>query len=359
MVNWNHIQLILVFAIVGLPTPSETVTCYSSGISFYPGDCGKQFQQYVGGNYYPAQNVVPGAVCYQGAIINASDPVCAGHLTTGITTSSVYTTTSNASTGGGGGSTTGGTIGDTILSSSFSLNDFNTLFPHASGAAIRGDQNQYAIFTYDNFNEASKFYPDFAGTGDADTRKREVAAFLGQTSHETSGWWPGQPFNWGYFFSTELCSDCQYCSDSMQYPCAVNQSYYGRGPIQISWNYNYGAASSALLGAPTILLDDPDLVLKNGVVAFQTALWFWMTAQPPKPSAHSVITGSWTPSAADIAAGRVVGYGMITNIINGGLECNVTTPTTVESRVGYYLTYTSYFGVSAGENLYCNSTQPY
>jgi len=357
MINWRRIPLILVVAIVCSSTPSETATCYPSGISCYPTDCGTQFQQYVGGNYYPPQNVVSGAVCYQGAIINASNPVC--HLDT---TGSGYTTTSNgSSTGstGGSASTTGGTIGDTVLSSAFSKSDFNTLFPHANGAAIRGDQNQYAIFSYDNFNEASKSYPEFAGTGNETTRKREVAAFLAQTSHETSGWWAGQPFNWGYFFSTELCSGCLYCSASTQYPCAVNQSYYGRGPIQISWNYNYGAASAAILGSPTTLLDNPDMVLQNGVVAFQTALWFWMTAQPPKPSAHSVMTGGWTPSASDIAAGRVVGYGMVTNIINGGLECDVSTPATVESRVGYYLTYTSYFGVPAGENLYCNNTQPY
>nr|Q06012.1 RecName: Full=Endochitinase 1A; Short=CHIT 1A [Arachis hypogaea] len=46
-----------------------------------------------------------------------------------------------------------------------------------------------------------------------------------------------------------------------------------------------------------------------------------MTAQGNKPSSHDVITGRWTPSAADRAAGRVSGFGVITNIINGGLDC--------------------------------------
>ncbi|MQL87234.1 hypothetical protein Taro_019772 [Colocasia esculenta] len=43
-----------------------------------------------------------------------------------------------------------------------------------------------------------------------------------------------------------------------------------------------------------------------------------MTPQSPKLSCHDVITGRWTPSPADQAAGRVPGFGLLTNIINGG-----------------------------------------
>lgn len=39
------------------------------------------------------------------------------------------------------------------------------------------------------------------------------------------------------------------------------------------------------------LLNNPDLVHTNASVAFQTALWFWMTPQDPKPSCHAVMTG--------------------------------------------------------------------
>jgi hypothetical protein len=38
-------------------------------------------------------------------------------------------------------------------------------------------------------------------------------------------------------------------------------------------------------------------------------MWFWMTPQSPKPSAHDVMAGRWTPSAADRAAGRKPGFG--------------------------------------------------
>lgn len=37
------------------------------------------------------------------------------------------------------------------------------------------------------FINAVKAFPEFANTGDDATRKREIAAFLAQTSHETTG----------------------------------------------------------------------------------------------------------------------------------------------------------------------------
>ena len=64
------------------------------------------------------------------------------------------------------------------------------------------------------------------------------------------------------------------------------------------------------------LLSNPDLVETDPVVSFKTAIWFWMTPQPPKPSCHDVMIGAWQPTHADIRAGRLPGYGMCTNIIN-------------------------------------------
>nr|POF24529.1 endochitinase [Quercus suber] len=61
-----------------------------------------------------------------------------------------------------------------------------------------------------------------------------------------------------------------------------------------------------------------------------------MTPQASKPSGHNVIIGSWTPSAADTSAGRVPGYGVITNIINGGLECGQGSNDKVADRIGFY-----------------------
>lgn len=53
----------------------------------------------------------------------------------------------------------------------------------------RNDANCPAngFYTYEAFIDATKAYGAFGTTGDQDTRKREIAAFLAQTSHETTG----------------------------------------------------------------------------------------------------------------------------------------------------------------------------
>ncbi|TVU48485.1 hypothetical protein EJB05_08123, partial [Eragrostis curvula] len=168
----------------------------------------------------------------------------------------------------------------------------------------RGDSGcQGAFYTYDAFIEAAKNFPAFGTTGNDETRRRELAAFFGQTSHETTGGWataPGGPFAWGY---------CRVNEQSQTDP-----PYYGRGPIQLAHKYNYQQAGQAL---GLDLVNNPDMVSSNPVVAFKTAIWFWMTPQSPKPSCHDVMTNNWTPSADDRSAGRLSGYGETTNIING------------------------------------------
>jgi basic endochitinase B len=105
------------------------------------------------------------------------------------------------------------------------------------------------------------------------------------------------------------------------------------------------------------LVNNPDLVSSDAVVSFKTAIWFWMTAQSPKPSCHDVILGNWTPSSADAAAGRVPGYGAITNIINGAKDCGVGQNAANVDRIGYYKRYCDMFGVGYGDNLDCYSQQ--
>ncbi|CAA7408456.1 unnamed protein product [Spirodela intermedia] len=215
------------------------------------------------------------------------------------------------------------------------------------------------FYTYSAFITAANSFPAFGTTGDLATRKREIAAFFGQTSHETTGGWPTAPdgpYSWGYCFKEEQGNPGAYCTPSSQWPCAPGKKYYGRGPIQITHNYNYGPAGQAI-GAG--LLKNPDLVASDAVISFKTALWFWMTPQSPKPSSHNVITGRWTPSNADVAAGRQPGYGVITNIINGGLECGRGPDGRVADRIGFYNRYCNILGVSPGANLDCYKQRPF
>ncbi|KAF6995264.1 hypothetical protein CFC21_011794 [Triticum aestivum] len=195
------------------------------------------------------------------------------------------------------------------------------------------------FYTYDAFIAAANTFPGFGTTGSADDIKRDLAAFFGQTSHETTGGTRGaaDQFQWGYCFKEEISK-------------ATSPPYYGRGPIQLTGRSNYDLAGRAI---GKDLVSNPDLVSTDAVVSFRTAMWFWMTAQGNKPSSHNVALRRWTPTAADTAAGRVPGYGVITNIINGGLECGMGRNDANVDRIGYYTRYCSMLGTSTGGNLDC------
>ncbi|CAN6337673.1 unnamed protein product [Urochloa humidicola] len=235
---------------------------------------------------------------------------------------------------------------------------FERLLLHRNDAAC---PDARGFYTYDAFLAAAAAFPAFAAaTGTDEQRKREVAAFLGQTSHETTGGWaaaPDGPFSWGYCFKQEQKPTSDYCDPRPEWPCAPGKKYFGRGPIQLSFNYNYGPAGRAI---GVDLLNNPDLVATDAVVSFKTALWFWMTARDNKPSCHAVITGQWAPTAADRAAGRgTPGYGVVTNVINGGIECGHGPDTRAADRIGFYKRYCDAFRIGYGSSLDCDAQRPF
>lgn len=237
---------------------------------------------------------------------------------------------------------------------------WDEMFLHVGDAACPGS----ATYSYKGFVQAAANYPSFACEGNVATRRRELVAFLAQISHETTGGWPTAPDGphaWGLCFNSETgcenggCS--QYCDETNHiYPCVEGQTYQGRGAIQLSWNYNYGQVGDTL---GVDLLAVPDLVATDPELAIATALWFWMTPQAPKPSAHDVMVGNWRPTASDKKLGRLPGFGMTTNIINGGIECNQPTTPAVEDRVGYFKRYAVIAEATVGDNLYCDQMASY
>lgn len=213
----------------------------------------------------------------------------------------------------------------------------------------------FSISTATIINETID-YATFAGEGDLAARKRELMAFLANISQETTGGWPTAPggqYAWGLYFREEVgyegTTNIGYRDEANAiYPPAPGKSYHGRGPIQLSYNYNYGQASEFIFGDKNVLLANPEKVIQEGVIAFETAIWFWMAQQYPKPSCHEVmIPGKWTPTAAQLAGGLKPGFGATVNIINGGVECGSGTENAkVLGRIAHYQRYTGIKGVS-------------
>ncbi|KAK6922518.1 Glycoside hydrolase, family 19, catalytic [Dillenia turbinata] len=303
-------------------------------------------------------NVVLGEQCGRqaGGALCANGLCCSEYGYCGSTAAYCGTNCQSQCSGSGSSPTpTTPTGGGGDLGSIISSSMFEQMLKHRNDAACPGK----GFYTYNAFITAAKSFSKFGNEGDLATRKREIAAFFGQTSHETtggSGWAgaPDGPYAWGYCFVREK-NGGTYCS-SPSWPCPAGKQYYGRGPIQLTHNYHYGQAGQAL---NLDLINNPDLVATNPVVSFKTAIWYWMTPQANKPSSHDVIIGRWTPSDADRAAGRVPGYGVITNIINGGLECGQGSNNAGEDRIGFYKRYCEMYAIAYGQNLDCYNQRPF
>jgi len=259
--------------------------------------------------------------------------------------------------------------GKSNLAKILSAGEFAALFPNADNSV---PASQRGYFTYSNLIKAADYFPQLFSSSNTTIAKREIAAFLAQTAHETTGGWaqaPGGAQAWGYVFNSEVgcekpgqVSPCtQYTACTSTYPCSVHTSsglsnfqYFGRGPIQLSWNYNYAQASQAIFGDKMVLINNPMAVSQDGAIGFVTALWFWATPQYNKPSSHSVMQDHLTTYEATgvippACGNRIPGLGLVTNIINGGLECGSgidVTPS--KDRMAFYTKFTGLLGVNAG-----------
>ena len=201
-----------------------------------------------------------------------------------------------------------------------SESQFNQMFP-----------NRNSFYTYSGLTDALSAYPGFANTGSDTVQKQEAAAFLANVSHETGGL--------VYVVEQNTSNYPHYCDASQPYGCPAGQAaYYGRGPIQLSWNFNYKAAGDAL---GIDLLNNPYQVENNASVAWKTGLWYWNTQSGP---------GTMTPHNAMVDS---AGFGQTIRSINGSLECDGKNPAQVQSRVDAYQRFTQILGVSPGGNLYC------
>jgi predicted chitinase len=201
-----------------------------------------------------------------------------------------------------------------------SQSQFNKMFP-----------GRNPFYGYQGLTGALGAYPGFARTGDETTRRREAAAFLANVGHETGGL--------RYVVEQNTGNYGHYCDRRQPYGCpAGDRAYYGRGPLQLSWNFNYKAAGDALR---IDLLHDPYKVERDAAVSWKTGLWFWNAQRG---------AGTMTPHDA-MVRGR--GFGETIRSINGDLECDGKNPAERQDRIDLYKRFTGILGTSAGGNLSC------
>jgi predicted chitinase len=277
------------------PTPMPCGPAWMAGTTYAEGDI-VLFQ----GSYYVAEHENPGY-----------DPTISTYFWEPYTC-----TTGGGTTGGSSGGGGSAPVGDSSFDDIVSEDLFHQMFPDRNG-----------FYTYQGLVDATRKYSAFAGTGTDEQRKREAAAFLANVARET-----------GELIYIEQIEKDVYCQPSERCPCQPGKQYYGRGPIQISWNYNYCAAG-AELGYE--LLTQPELVAQNPTIAWATGLWFWMTQRG---------AGNFTPHQG-IVEGH--GFGETIRSINGGQECNGAWAEAVVARVTFYERFCQLLGVTPGDNLYC------
>jgi predicted chitinase len=95
--------------------------------------------------------------------------------------------------------------------------------------------------------------------------KRELAMFLAQIIWESGG----------LQYLEEIDCKINGCIDSYRtWDDYSGVRYYGRGYIQLSWSYNYKAASLALFN-DLRLYTNPNLVAENEETSWAVSFWYW------------------------------------------------------------------------------------
>lgn len=234
-------------------------------------------------------------------------------------------------------------------------------------------------YSYSNFLKAVGKFPALCDTykdgrdSEAICRK-ELATMFAHFAQETGGqesWRPEAEWRQALVYVREMGwsegqkggynGECN--TDVWQgqtWPCGKDKdgdflSYFGRGAKQLSYNYNYGPFSEAMYGDVKVLLEKPELVADTWL-NLASAIFFFAYPQPPKPSMLQVIDGTWQPNDHDKANGLVPGFGVTTQIINGGVECGGPTEIAQsQNRIKYYKEFANYLKVPvpADEVLGC------
>ncbi|KAF4378439.1 hypothetical protein F8388_021633 [Cannabis sativa] len=251
------------------------------------------------------------------------------------------------------------------ISKVFQVYQFEDLFSKRNTPVAKA----VGFWDYQSFIIATTLFQHlgFGTTGGKLMQMKEIAAFLGHVGAKTScgyGVATGGPLAWGLCYNREMSPMQSYCDDyyKLTYPCSPGADYYGRGALPIYWNYNYGAAGDAL---KVNLLEHPEYIEQNATLAFQAAIWRWMTPiKKSQPSAHDVFVGNWKPTKNDTLSKRTPGFGATMNLLYGDSICGKGDIDEMNVIISHYQYYLDLLGVSreqAGphEMLTCAEQEPF
>ncbi|GMT10958.1 hypothetical protein PFISCL1PPCAC_2255, partial [Pristionchus fissidentatus] len=297
----------------------------------------------------------------------------------------------------------------------FTKEMFEDLFPFAN---LGWGPDRCFPYSYEAFSIAARYFPEFGTTSSnkvyssSENHRRDLAAFFAHAVQETGEnnaglylggrsddeaadcFYRGGFYNWfeggptssfldpkapGY--APENGDKClmggRYCAESAElnhfFGCYKEKDeseknttdrvytgcYFGRGAIQISYNYNYGMFQDWLheqVGIDVDLLTSPNLVMTklDPPLAVMASLWFYMTPQPPKPAMHDIVMGDWNSGEKNAEAGYSGPiFGPTSLIINN--ECNgedVSNPggPGESRRIKAFKWFCRYFEVPAGDD---------
>ncbi|KRZ95877.1 Endochitinase B, partial [Trichinella sp. T8] len=291
------------------------------------------------------------------------------------------------------------------LESWFTEDIFNDLFPKAN---LGWGANKCFPYNYKAFIIAARYFPEFGtesptnGFTARENYRRDLAAFFAHAIQETGEndaslysnmdveqahacFYRGGFYNWfeggpgssflppnssGYSPTDgDKCNPAgRYCSTNAEldhfYPCSNEQEgnyykgcYFGRGAIQLSYNFNYGQFQQWLHSQNIIvdLLKNPNLLMTkvDPPLAILGSVWFYMTPQPPKPAMHDIIMGNWESGPVNREAGYFGPiFGPTSLIINN--ECSGEDPSEPggpgeSRRIKAFKWFCDYFGVPTGD----------
>lgn len=295
------------------------------------------------------------------------------------------------------------------IESWFTEKVFNDLFPKAN---LGHGPTKCRPYNYQAFIIAARYFPKFGTehfTKDPmgnplrpvytakDTARRDLAAFFAHAIQETGennghlyqimskedadncfyrggffNWFeggPGSPFVKNGGLTPADGAACtaagRYCDETTNnelfYPCAKGRSgsnyngcYFGRGAIQISYNYNYGYFNRWLVdqgithgGKPIDVLANPNLVMTktDPPLAVLASLWFYMTPQSPKPAMHDIVIGNWISPDTDYQAGVFGPTSLVINNECGGEDRSEPGGAGESRRIKAFKWFNKYFGV--------------